>query len=142
MFDDLTDPALPAPALAPADYPDFYRTLIAGETVRSRVPVHPRLSIWGPFEARLQQPDVMILGSLNEGTWPEAADPGAWLNRPMRASSGLPAPEEEIGRAAHDLTTFLGAETVILTRADKVDGVPRCRRAGCCGCGPCSTGWG
>lgn len=125
IFESLADPILPATELAAADYPDFYRSLIAGETVRPRVPVHPRLFIWGPFEARLQQTDIMILGSLNEGTWPAAADPGAWLNRPMRKQLGLPAPEDEIGRAAHDVTTFLGADTVILTRADKVDGVPR-----------------
>ena len=125
IFESLTDPALPAPKLAATDYPDFYRTLIAGETVRPRVPVHPRLFIWGPFEARLQQPDVLVLGSLNEGTWPKAVDPGAWLNRPMRKALGLPAPEEEIGRAAHDVTSFLGADTVILSRAGKVDGVPQ-----------------
>lgn len=125
LFEGFADPVLPPVQLAASDYPDFYRALVAGETVRARIPVHPRLSIWGPFEARLQQPDVMILGSLNEGTWPAAADAGAWLNRPMRQKLGLPAPEEEIGRAAHDVTTFLGAETVILTRADKVDGVPR-----------------
>ena len=86
--------------------------------------MHPRISIWGPFEARLQQPDVLIVGSLNEGTWPEAAEPGAWLNRPMRSELGLPSPEEEIGRAAHDFVSLLGAETVYLTRAEKVDGVP------------------
>ncbi len=125
IFEALTDAQAPAPDLAPADYPDFYRTLVAGEAVRPRVPVHPRLSIWGPYEARLQQPDVIVLGSLNEGTWPKAADPGAWLNRPMRKQLGLPSPEEEIGRAAHDVTTLLGADTVILTRADKVDGEPR-----------------
>ncbi len=116
--------ASPAPDLSFADYPDFFRSLIAAESVRSRVPVHPRLSIWGPLEARLQQTDVVILGSLNEGTWPAAADPGAWLNRPMRATLGLPAPEEETGRAAHDLTSLMGADRVYLTRAGKVDGVP------------------
>lgn len=125
LFANLEDMRAVAPDLKPADYPDFYRALVAGETVRVRIPVHPRLSIWGPFEARLQQPDVIVLGSLNEGTWPKAADPGAWLNRPMRQTLGLPSPEEETGRAAHDLTTFLGAETVILTRANKVDGVPQ-----------------
>ena len=88
------------------------------------MPVHPRLSIWGPFEARLQQTDVMILGSLNDGTWPEAADPGPWLNRPMRKALGLPSPEEEIGHAAHDFTSLLGASRVFLTRAEKIDGVP------------------
>lgn len=124
LFAGLMDEAIAGPHLLPADYPDFYRSLVGGESVRSRVPTHSRLFIWGPFEARLQQADVTVLGSLNEGTWPAAADPGAWLNRPMRKSLGLPAPEEEIGRAAHDVSTFLGADTVVLTRANKIDGVP------------------
>ncbi len=124
FFTGLIDPALPAPQVQAADYADLYRNLIAGENVRPRVAVHPRLFIWGPFEARLQQTDVMILGSLNDGTWPEAADPGPWLNRPMREKLGLPSPEEKIGYAAHDFTSFLGANRVYLTRAQKIDGVP------------------
>ena len=68
LMTQLLDPQLPAPDLSPPDYPDFYRGLTTGESVRPRIPMHPRLSIWGPFEARLQQPDVVILGSLNEGT--------------------------------------------------------------------------
>ncbi|MFM9942812.1 MAG: double-strand break repair protein AddB [Hyphomicrobiaceae bacterium] len=124
LMGELMAEASPAPPIAFGDYPDFYRSLIAGESVRSRVPVHPRLSIWGPLEARMQQTDVVVLGSLNEGTWPAAADPGAWLNRPMRATLGLPAPEEETGRSAHDLVSLAGADRVILTRAAKVDGVP------------------
>ena len=66
----------------------------------------------------------MILGSLNEGTWPQAADPGPWLNRPMRQALGLPAPEERIGDAAHIFTSLLGVGQVYLTRAAKIDGVP------------------
>lgn len=124
LFAHLIDRSLTAPALRVNDYPDFYRSLIAGEAVRSLIPVHPRLSIWGPFEARLQRPDIVILGSLNEGTWPEAADPGPWLNRPMRSKLGLPQPEERIGQAAHDVTQMLGADTVYITRAEKVDGNP------------------
>ncbi len=124
LFAGLLDQEALAPHIAPADYAEFYRSLIAGESVRPRVPVHPRLFIWGPFEARLQQTDVMVLGSLNEGTWPAPVDPGAWLNRPMREAMGLPAPEVEIGRAAHDFTTFFGADRVVLTRARKMDGAP------------------
>jgi ATP-dependent helicase/nuclease subunit B len=124
LFASLIDPAMPAPDMAPGDYPDFYRTLVARKTIRPRGATHPRLSICDPFEARLQQADVVILAGLNEGTWPGAADPGPWLNRPMRAALGLPAPEETIGAAAHDFTSHLGAEQVILTRAVKVDGAP------------------
>ena len=112
------------PSLRIADYPDFFRALVGGESIRTRVPRHPRLSIWGPYEARLHQPDVVVLGSLNEGVWPKASDPGPWLNRQMRGKLGLPSPEEETGRAAHDVATLLGAEKVYLTRANKVGGVP------------------
>ncbi len=110
--------------IAAADYADLYRSLLQGEAVRPRVPVHPRLFIWGPFEARLQQTDIVVLGSLNDGTWPEAADPGPWLNRPMRQQLGLPSPEQKIGLAAHDFATLLSAPEVVLTRAEKRDGVP------------------
>ncbi|MFA5955279.1 double-strand break repair protein AddB [Hyphomicrobium sp.] len=124
FFTELLKPETPGIEIRAADYADLYATLLARENVRQRTHVHPRISIWGPFEARLQQPDVLIVGSLNEGTWPEAAEPGAWLNRPMRVELGLPSPEEETGRAAHDFVSLLGAETVYLTRAEKVDGVP------------------
>ena len=119
------DPELPPTSrFRAADYADLYATLLAKENVRRTNGRPSALFIWGPFEARLQQPDMLILGSLNEGTWPEAAEPGPWLNRPMRATLGLPSPEEEIGHAAHDFTSLLGAEAVYLTRAEKVDGVP------------------
>jgi ATP-dependent helicase/nuclease subunit B len=124
FFLSLADPLLPEITIHSSDYADLYQSLLARENVRERTPVHPRVAIWGPFEARLQQPDVMILGSLNEGTWPEAAETGAWLNRPMRQDLGLPSPEEDTGRAAHDFISLLGADRVYLTRAQKIKGVP------------------
>lgn len=119
LREDLIDFDVP-----PAEYRELFLSLVARENVREGPDVHPRVTIWGPLEARLQQPDVVVLGSLNEGKWPEAAEPGAWLNRPMRASLGLPQPEEEVGRAALDFATQLGASQVYLTRAEKVKGVP------------------
>ncbi len=120
----LVDEDLPPLAIPAREYPDLYRSLVSRETVRPKIPLHPRLSILGPLEARLMQPDVVIIGSLNDGTWPEQVEPGPWLNRPMRSTLGLPAPEERIGYAAHDFTMLLGAPKVVLTRALKVDGVP------------------
>ena len=111
-------------SLTAADYPPFYRSLLAGEVVRPRAALHPRLFIWGPLEARLQQPDVVILGSLNEGVWPRHQEAGPWLSRPMREKLGLTPPERRIGLAAHDFAQALGAGEVYLTRALKVDGVP------------------
>ncbi|HEY6669960.1 MAG TPA: double-strand break repair protein AddB [Methyloceanibacter sp.] len=110
-------------ALTAADYPPFYRSLVAGEVVRPTTALHPRLFIWGPLEARLQQPDLVILGSLNEGVWPRHQEAGPWLSRPMREKLGLSPPERRIGLAAHDFAQALGAREVYLTRAHKVDGV-------------------
>ena len=96
--------AMPAPDMAAADYPDFYRTLVAEKSIRSRRPTHPRISICDPFESRLQQSDVVILGSLNEGTWPQAADPGP-VAQPADARSrwGWRRPRSASATAAHDL---------------------------------------
>jgi ATP-dependent helicase/nuclease subunit B len=111
-------------SLAPYDYAPFYRSLLAGRVARPRRPAHPRLFIWGPLEARLQQPDVVILGSLNEGVWPRPQEASPWLSRPMAAKLGLPPPERRIGLSAHDFVQALAAPTVYLSRAVKVDGVP------------------
>ncbi|HKB00131.1 MAG TPA: double-strand break repair protein AddB [Methyloceanibacter sp.] len=113
-----------AVTLKPDEYPEFYRSLVAGEAVRPLLGLHPRLFIWGPLEARLQQSDLVILGSLNEGVWPRPEEAGPWLSRPMREKLNLPPPERRIGLSAHDFTQALGAGEVYLTRALKVDGVP------------------
>ncbi|MGE0164895.1 MAG: double-strand break repair protein AddB [Dongiaceae bacterium] len=105
-------------------YPALLSGLLAAQVVRPRYGRHPRLAIWGPLEARLQHADLLVLGGLNEGTWPAdtAADP--WLSRPMRRDFGLPAPERRIGLAAHDFAQAMGAPEVVLTRALRVEGTP------------------
>jgi ATP-dependent helicase/nuclease subunit B len=98
--------------------------MVAAKRIRSQGTSHPRIAIRDPRDARLQHADLVILGGLNEGTWPQAADPGPWLNRTMRTTLGLAAPEERLGAAAHDFVSQLGAERIVLTRAAKVDGAP------------------
>ena len=112
------------PRISPRDYAEIYRNLVMGPMVRPRRPAHPRLHIWGPLEARLQQADVVVLGGLNEGAWPRIEEADAWLNRPMRKEIGLPAPERRIGLAAHDVAQLWGAEKVAITRAERQEGVP------------------
>ncbi|CCG42615.1 double-strand break repair protein AddB [Magnetospirillum molischianum] len=116
-----------APALgtiAGRHYPALLEEMMAGAVVRSTWETHPRLHIWGPLEARLQQADILILGGLNEGTWPGAAEADPWMSRPMRAAFGLPPPERRIGLAAHDFTQGFAAPRVVLTRARRVEGTP------------------
>jgi ATP-dependent helicase/nuclease subunit B len=105
-------------------YAALFDSLLAGRVVRPRFGTHLRLAILGPLEARLQRFDVTILGGLNEGTWPADADVDPWMGRAMRADYGLPAPERRIGLAAHDFAQAFCAETVVLTRAERVEGAP------------------
>jgi len=106
------------------DWPSVFSALIAGEAVRSRLPGDPRVQILGPMEARLQRPDLVVLGGLNEGVWPQRTRNDPWLNRPMKRDIGLDPPERRIGAAAHDFTQGLGANRVLLARAARADGAP------------------
>ena len=85
---------------------------------------HPRLAILGLLEARLLSFDRVVLGGLDEMTWPPAPRADAFLNRAMRADLGLSSPERRIGQTAHDFVAALGAKEVLLTRALKRDRKP------------------
>jgi ATP-dependent helicase/nuclease subunit B len=87
-----------------AEYAALIRTVMDAISVRLHLGQHPRLSILGPLEVRLQHADLMILGGLNEGVWPPATDPGPWLNRPMRRELDVSQPERRVGLSAHDFT--------------------------------------
>jgi double-strand break repair protein AddB len=103
------------------DFADLLGALLAGEEVRDRDAPHPRIMIWGTLEARVQGADLLILGGLNEGSWPEAPAPDPWLNRQMRDKAGLLLPERRIGLSAHDFQQAIGAPEVWLTRAVRSD---------------------
>jgi len=121
---DLRQAARGFPPISPASYGALFESLLSGPVVRPHLGQHPRISILGPLEARLQHADLMILGGLNEGTWPPETQPDPWLSRPMRAAFGLPLPERRIGLSAHDFAQSLAAPRVVLTRASRVDGTP------------------
>ncbi len=121
---ELRAAAANGPALGGERYPALLNALMSAQVVRPRYGRHPRLAILGPLEARLQHVDLLILGGLNEGTWPAEVDSGPWLSRPMRADFGLPQPERRIGLSAHDFAQALGAPEVVLTRAGRVEGTP------------------
>ena len=114
----------PGPSIALGDYPALFRSLIRLEKTRPATASHPRLQILGAMEARLTSADLVVIAGLNEGVWPEAADPGPWLNRSTRAALGLPSPERRIRLAAHDFCQMMGAGEVVLTRSLKSGGAP------------------
>jgi ATP-dependent helicase/nuclease subunit B len=121
---ELMDAAPVLGPVAPWAYPELLDSLLAARPVRPRHGRHPRLNIWGLLEARLQHADVMILGGLNEGTWPPETTTGPWMSRPMLKDFGLPLPERRIGLTAHDFTQCASACQVVMTRASRIDGTP------------------
>ena len=124
FIDEATDAARVIGSIAPAIYPALLSALMSGRVVRPRYGRHPRLHIWGPLEARLQNANLVILGGLNEGNWPRNPDPDPWLSRPMQDAFGLPLPERRVGLSAHDFAIAVCAPEVLLTRAEKAGGSP------------------
>jgi ATP-dependent helicase/nuclease subunit B len=105
-------------------YPALFEALAGAMVVRPSYGRHPRLAMWGLVEARLQQADLVVLGGLNEGTWPGPAAYDPWMSRQMRQEFGIAVPERAIGIAAHDFAQALAAPRVALTRATRREGVP------------------
>ena len=107
-----------------ADYGELFEAAIGDRMVRRPESRDLRAHIYGPLEARLQAVDRIVLGGLNEGTWPPETRSDPWLSRPMRRGLSLDPPERRIGLSAHDFAQGLGAPEVILARAARVAGAP------------------
>ncbi|MDU9006039.1 double-strand break repair protein AddB [Sedimentitalea todarodis] len=103
------------------EFSDLLGALLAGGEVRDPNAPHERIMIWGTLEARVQGADLLILGGLNEGSWPEAPNPDPWLNRTLRNKAGLLLPERRIGLSAHDFQQAACAPEVWLTRSLRSD---------------------
>ena len=113
--------------LPPVDASGFKRLmrhLMTGIVVRPRGGTHPRLSILGPLEARMLEADIIILGGLNEGTWPAIPSPGPFLSRGMRRDMKLSLPERRYGLAAHDFFELASNPKVYMTRSKRSDSGP------------------
>lgn len=107
-----------------AEWPDVLAALMAGETVKPSVAGDSRVAIWGALEARLQTVDTLVLGGLNEGSWPRKAEPDRFMSRTMKAGLDLDPPERRIGQAAHDFFMAMGARKVVLTRSARSGDAP------------------
>ena len=120
----IESPSAAGLAVARADYAELFHAAIGDRVVRRPETQDTRVRIFGPLEARLQTFQRVVLGGLNEGSWPPETRSDPWLSRPMRRDLGLDPPERRIGLSAHDFAQALGAEEVILSRAAKLAGSP------------------
>ena len=108
-----------------SSYPPLFRHCAEERAVRPAYGLHPRLAILGPLEARLQSFDVVVLGGLNEGTWPRRPRPIPGCRGPCARSWGFESPERAIGLAAHDFAMLAaGAARLPHARRSKSDGTP------------------
>lgn len=111
-------------AVRPAELAELVGTECANLTVSMGEPEHPRLSIWGPLEARLQSADLVVLAGLNEDVWPEKTPPDAFLPRRFRNALGLMDPDERLGLSAHDFAQLACAPDVVMLHAARRDDAP------------------
>ena len=102
-----------------ADYTRLLETALNAESDRVPTLARTDVMIWGTLEARVQGADLVILGGLNEGVWPEPGAPDPWLNRAMRRELGLLLPEGQVGLAAHDYQQAIAAPEVLLCRSKR-----------------------
>lgn len=103
---------------------DIVMALTTGEAVKPRSLAHPRVFIFGALEARLQSVDTMILGGLNEGSWPGQTVNNPFLSRTMKTDMGLEPPERRIGQLAHDFEMACGTRNLILSRSMRQGSTP------------------
>lgn len=103
---------------------DIMAAFATGEAVKPRAMSHPRLFIFGTLEARLQSVDTLILGGLNEGTWPDQTSNNPFISRMMKTEMGLEPPERRIGQLAHDFEMANGTRKLIYSRALRQGSTP------------------
>ena len=105
--------------MSPLDYVGVFQGVLQRHEVRETESVHPDIMIWGTLESRVQGADLVIMGGLNDGTWPAQPPPDPWLNRAMRKEAGLLLPDRRIGLSAHDYQQAVAAPRVVLSRSKR-----------------------
>ena len=108
----------------PAEIPDILKACLAPEVVKPTAAGDGRIAIWGVLEARLQSADTLVMGGLNEGSWPRKVETGRFMSRVLSSGVGLEPPERRTGQAAHDFQMAMGADNVILSRSVRAEGSP------------------
>jgi ATP-dependent helicase/nuclease subunit B len=119
VMQDLKAEAAYGADMSPQDYNSLFTAYLSQGEVRDPTQPHPHIMIWGTLEARVQGADLVILGGLNDGSWPKLPNPDPWLNRDMRQKAGLLLPDRQIGLSAHDYQQAIAAHEVVLTRAHR-----------------------
>ena len=121
---ELRDEADAGGEMTARDFVHLLNALLAKRSVYDRETPFSNIMIRGTLEARSDDAELVILGGLNEGSWPGKPRPDPWLSRKMRLDSGLLLPERHIGLSAHDFQQAIAGSEVWLTRAIRSEEAP------------------
>lgn len=124
LLENMAEASRPLGALPTHAMPGLLETLASGTSVASTEPSHPRLSLLGPLEARLQTADRIILAGLSEGVWPALPGADSFLPRHFRDRLGLQDTEARLGLSAHDFAQLACAPNVTLLTSKRRDDAP------------------
>ncbi|KPF42911.1 double-strand break repair protein AddB [Rhizobium sp. AAP43] len=106
------------------EWADILVALMAGQAVKPQAMRHPRVFIFGTLEARLQNVDMMVIGGMNEGSWPGQTKNNPFLSRIMKTEIGLEPPERQVGQVAHDFQMACGTQKLIFSRSLREGSAP------------------
>ncbi len=124
LLENMAEASCPLGALPTNAMPGLLEMLASGVSVPSSEVSHPRLSIWGPLEARLQTADRIILAGLSEGVWPNLPGADSFLPRHFRQRLNLQDTEARLGLSAHDFAQLACAPNVTLLTSKRRDDAP------------------
>lgn len=125
ILEDIKHNSSHFPFLTWNQYVDLLPTLLKQEeNLHEKEGIGSRLHIVGTMESRLSSAKVIILGGLNENSWPQLLQDNPWLNRTMRQKVGLPLSEWYIGLSAQDFCGCFYPPKLYLTRSQEENGNP------------------
>ncbi len=106
------------------EFKTIITSILNKEKNRETTNAHPLIKIWGTIDARASTTEITILGSMNDGTWPQITKIDPWLSRSMRKEAGLLSPERKIGLVAHDFQQGISGTQVIISRSKRLNDTP------------------
>lgn len=124
FLSSLRDMAQFVPPVTRDGYVDVLRALMSEMQAPSQTSSHPSLIVTSPARAHLLKADVVILGGINDESWPPRPDENPWLSPDMMKSLGMGSAEQFIGNSAHAFVELSCASNVLLTRAVRANGTP------------------
>ncbi|MCX7337767.1 MAG: PD-(D/E)XK nuclease family protein [Alphaproteobacteria bacterium] len=123
FFDTLLEHAYTFPEILPRLYTAFFANLIQqAPPIHDRTDAEPRLKILEPSDVSFSMAEVIILGGLNENSWPPALDMDPWLNSAQRKYLGLSTPEQRLQRSKYEFCSGFYAPHLFLTRSQTDNG--------------------